>query len=177
MSSHDYASTIRAIESKGYKVEFVPIQWERTTIDDWSKEFSAVYGRYKPSDAIIAGFSYGAMTALKVAAERVPSELWLFSLSPYFSEDIPNLKLAWLRTIGKQRQERFSRLSFNKIAPEITCKTRLFIGELEASMYPDLSKRTDQAHMAIKNSKLIKIPGCGHDVTSTKYIKAIKSTI
>jgi len=177
LKNRDYDTTIKAIEAKGYKVEFVPIQWKRTTIDDWGKQLNEVYEQLKPEDTILAGFSYGAMTVLKAAADRMPSELWLFSLSPYFSEDIPLLKLAWLRTIGKQRKERFWRVSFNRLAPAITCKTLLFIGDNESSKYPDLKRRVEQAHTLLKGSKLIRIPGGKHDSTNPEYIDAIEHGI
>src|ERR1035437_7799397 len=88
MKSRDYASTIRAIESQGYEVKFVPINWKRTTIDQWVEELDAEYGKCDPKQTIIAGFSFGAMTAFVTATKRNPFELWLFSLSPYFVEDL-----------------------------------------------------------------------------------------
>jgi pimeloyl-ACP methyl ester carboxylesterase len=177
LETDDYIATIKAIQSKGYNVVFVPINWYRTTIDDWVNELSDTYAKYAPSETILAGFSYGAMTVLVEAAQRQPSELWLFSLSPYFSEDIPLLKLAWLRTIGKQRTERFWRQSFNSLARKITCKNLLFIGQNEAKKYPYLDKRVNIAHEMLAHNELIRIPNCDHDVTSREYIEGIRSAI
>ena len=175
--THDYMATISAIENRGYKVVFIPIEWRHTSIDDWIAQLNVLYEKYDSKETILAGFSYGAMTVFGAAGQRLPSELWLFSLSPYFTEDMLVLKLAWLRSIGKQRQERFWRMSFVKIAPKITCKVLLFIGKKEALKFPPLKKRVMQANKQLRNVRLIEIPDCGHDVTSAPYIGAIQEVI
>ncbi|MDB5175644.1 MAG: hypothetical protein JWM81_502 [Candidatus Saccharibacteria bacterium] len=177
LTTHNYRATISAIEGKGYKVVFVPISWKRTTLDDWVAQLNAVYQKHEPQDTILAGFSYGSMVAFTAASQRLPVELWLFSLSPYFAEDIPLLKQVWLRNIGKRRQESFARVSFNKLAAAITCKTLLFIGELEAAKYPLINSRSQQAHKLLPSSKLIRIPSCDHDVTSKPYVQVIQQTV
>jgi len=177
LDSRHYAKTLKAIEDKGYKVEFVPIHWLRTTITDWVTELNRVYSQHDPKETILAGFSYGSMTAFVAASQRLPGELWLFSLSPYFSEDIPLLKLAWLRTIGKQRTERFWRVSFNELAPKVTCKTLLFAGGREIKKYVIMGKRATEAERLLAHAKLFIIPGVGHDVADSKYIEAIKEHI
>ena len=98
LESRDYVSTISSIETAGYVVKFVPIEWARTTIDDWVAELEAEYSKHDPRDTVLAGFSFGAMTAFVAASKRNPSELWLFSLSGYFDEDIKNkeMKKSWL---------------------------------------------------------------------------------
>jgi len=70
MESRDYASIIRAIKAQGYKVKFVPINWKRTTINQWADELEAVYNKCDPKQTIIAGFSFGAMTAFVVATKQ-----------------------------------------------------------------------------------------------------------
>jgi pimeloyl-ACP methyl ester carboxylesterase len=125
----------------------------------------------------LAGFSFGAMTAFGIATEQNPHELWLFSLSPYFAEDMPNIKKPWLKIIGKHRAEAFRRLSFNQHAKAIRCKTLVFVGELELKKYPLRSNRCQTAHKALPSSKLIIVPDCGHDVANSNYIKAIEKNI
>src|ERR1700745_701040 len=88
IKSRDYTSTVRTIEKQGYKVKFVPINWVRTTIDNWVDELEAVYSKHDPADTILAGFSFGAITAFVAAVKQNPFELWLFSLSGYFDEDV-----------------------------------------------------------------------------------------
>jgi predicted alpha/beta hydrolase family esterase len=173
LESRDYPGLIKAIEKCGYKVKFIPIKWKHTTINDWVAQLHEEYLKHDPKDVILAGFSFGSMTAFVEAARRQPAELWLFSLSPYFAEDLPMLKDRWKNDIGKKRVEAFSKLSFNELIKDISCKTLLFAGSKELKKYPDLAYRFEDAHTKIKNSKFIVAEGAGHDVAHPNYIKAI----
>jgi pimeloyl-ACP methyl ester carboxylesterase len=177
LNSRDYKKTIKAIEEKGYKVKFVPIKWRWTTINDWVQELDKEYTKYNPKNVILAGFSFGSMTAFISATERNPLELWLFSLSPYFSDDISKMKKLWLKYIGKHRDIAFSKLDFNKLAQKIKCKTLIFVGEAEAKKYPLLDNRTKVAHKKIRNSRVIIVPNCKHDVADERYITSIQENI
>lgn len=175
MKTHDYSRTISAIESKGYHVVFVPINWRYTVITDWVRQVNLVYAKYDAAQTIVAGFSYGAVTALVVAAQRNPSELWLFSLSPYFAEDMPNMKEVWLRRIGKRRVEAFKQLSFAKLAKLVTCKTIMVVGDHEANPFMYNRVKTAQRVMPHVDSTIS--PNTWHDITSDAYIKTIKKII
>lgn len=177
LTSRNYASTIKAIEGRGYKVIFVPIDWKYKTITDWVTEFESTYTKYNPATTILAGFSYGSMIALISASKRPPAALWLFSLSPYFAEDLPNLNPTWLRGIGKRRVMDFQRLAFTPIATTITSPTLIFYGEKEASVWPPMKHRAEEARRLIKNSQLIQVPGAHHDVTDSRYIAEIKKAM
>jgi len=177
LTSRNYQKTIKAIEEKGYKVKFIPIKWLRTTINDWVNELEKEYLKYDPKNVILAGFSYGSMTAFISATKKNPSELWLFSLSPYFSDDMSKMKKLWLKYIGKHRDVAFSKLDFNQLAPKIKCKTLIFIGEAEMKKYPIMKNRTKIAHQKIKNNKVIIVPNCKHDVADDRYITSIKENI
>lgn len=175
ISTRRYGNVLAAIEAMGYTANFVPLHWKRTTIDDWVKEFDAVYASYDPAQTVLSGFSYGAMTAFVAAAHRLPFALWLFSLSSYFAEDIVALKREWLlRDIGKRRTESFSHLSFAELAPLVICPTYIFVGEKEAEKYPLLAARCAEAARVLKYGTLIRVPECGHDVTHPNYIAAIR---
>lgn len=173
----DHAGLLKTIEAEGYKTVFVPITWERTTIDNWLLDFKKVYAKYDPDSTILAGFSYGAMTVLLAAAERPPAELWLFSLSPWFAEDIPQLKKHWVDMRGKRRMASFGKLHFNQLAPKITSKTLILLGETEAKRWPVMVPRSHAAHTLIKNSRLVMAPGADHNITSPTYIQAISQAI
>lgn len=177
IDSRDYKAVISAIERHGYKVTFVPIQWKRTTLPSWAEELRSVYNKHKPEETILAGFSYGSMTALDVATERNPSELWLFSLSPYYADDITEMKPAWLKEIAKMRADFFRRYEFAPLAEKVRCKTTLFVGEKEVNKYPIIGSRSEKASKTIKNSTLIIIPATDHDVADPRYISAIESYI
>ena len=179
LKSRDYASTISAIEGRGYKVKFVQINWKRTTIDQWVDELAAVYSKCDPKQTIIAGFSFGAMTAFVTAAKRNPIELWLFSLSPYFAEDLKskNMKQTWLKEIGHRRVTAFSKLNFAKLSVTIECKTLLFAGQLEIDKWPVIGERVVNADKLLSNTTLTIVQDAGHDVANTQYIDAIKRSI
>jgi pimeloyl-ACP methyl ester carboxylesterase len=177
LETRPYHKTIEAIEKAGYKVKFIPIKWKRTTIIDWVAQLEEEYLKHDPKNTILAGFSFGSMTAFVEAANRPPAELWLFSLSPYFAEDLPMLKDRWKDGIGKKRVKAFSELSFNELVKSISSKTLIFAGGEEMKRYPMLSYRFEDAHTKIKNSKFIIAKGAGHDVTHPSYVKAIEESI
>jgi pimeloyl-ACP methyl ester carboxylesterase len=177
LETRPYHKTIEAIEKAGYNVQFIPIKWKRTTIIDWVAQLEEEYLKHDPKNTILAGFSFGSMTAFVEAANRPPAELWLFSLSPYFAEDLPMLKDRWKDGIGKKRVKAFSELSFNELVKSISSKTLIFAGGEEMKRYPMLSYRFEDAHTKIKNSKFIIAKGAGHDVTHPSYIKVVINNI
>jgi pimeloyl-ACP methyl ester carboxylesterase len=171
--SRDYETVLEAIAEKRYLVRFVPIDWKRTTINDWTNELDRTYHHYDPKDVILAGFSYGAMTAFVVASQRTPSALWCFSLSPYFAEDLRSMrmKLSWLKAIGLRRTKAFAELEFSNLAQRIHCETLLFVGSNEQ---PIVKERAYASHHQVRNSHLMVIPGGGHDVGDAAYIAGIR---
>jgi pimeloyl-ACP methyl ester carboxylesterase len=177
LENRPYSKLIIAIEIAGYKVRFMPIQWKHTTINEWLVQLENEYLKLDPANTILAGFSFGSMIAFAEAARRAPAELWLFSLSPYFAEDLPLLKDRWKEGIGKKRVKAFSELAFNELVKNISSKTLIFAGDEEMKRYPMLSYRFEDAHSKIKNSKFIVADNAGHDVTNLNYIKAISANI
>lgn len=176
-TSRDYDAVVRAIEARGHDVMFIDIDWKRSTIDDWAKILKSKYDHYDPREVILAGFSYGAMTALVVAAESTPKELWLFSLSPYFKEDIPGLKQVWLNSIGKRRTEAFTLLEFSDLAARTNCPVKLAAGELEIKKYPDIGHRFEVAKHQFRDCQAEIARGAGHAVDHPSYIRAIDKLI
>jgi pimeloyl-ACP methyl ester carboxylesterase len=172
-----YANLIKAIEKAGYQTKFIPIKWTRTTIKDWTAQLEEEYLKHDPKNTILAGFSFGSMIVFTEAAKRPPAELWLFSLSPYFAEDLPLLKDRWKKGIGKKRLNAFETLKFNELVKDISSKTLLFAGEHEMERYPDLAYRFEDAHSKIPGSKFIIVEDTGHEVTHSNYIKAIADNI
>lgn len=179
LESYDYASVIRAIAAAGYKVTFVPIQWKRTIIDNWAEQLETEYVKHDPANTILAGFSFGAMTAFVAASKRNPSELWLFSLSGYFAEDITSkeMKKSWLKNIGHRRAAAFSKLDYKTLASKIECKVLLFTGKIEMDMWPTMRHRTNEAPKYLADAKLTIIENVGHDVANKAYITAVSKQI
>jgi esterase/lipase len=177
METHPYQNLVKGIEGAGYKVIFIPMRWRHTTQKDWLIQLEEEYDKLDPRNTVLAGFSFGSITVFIEAAKRPPSELWLFSLSPYFAEDLPLLKNRWKEGIGKKRLKYFTNLSFNELVKNISSKTLLFAGDQEMKKYPDLAYRFEDAHTKIPDSKLIVAEGVGHDVTHPNYIKTIVEAI
>lgn len=175
IDSRDYRATMRAIESRGYNVVFVPISWSRKTIDDWVVEFGHEYAQYDPADTILAGFSFGATTAFVAATHRQPVEVWLFSLSPYFAEDFvsKNMKKSWVTHIGHRRADAFRRLSFAKLQAKINAPTILFYGQNEIDKWPVMAERAYDAKRRMRYARFVAIPDVGHDIADPAYIQAI----
>lgn len=179
IDSRDYRSTIKAIEAKGYIVKFVRITWPRTTIEKWAQELEAEYAKYNPAQIILAGFSFGAMTAFITATRKNPSELWLFSLSSYFAEDLvsKSQKKTWVNNLGHRRVNAFKALNFKQLASKIECRTLLFYGRKELDDWLIMNERAQGARKYIKNSKLVIVDGVGHDVADKLYIEAVAEAI
>lgn len=179
LDSRDYRSAINEIESRGYKVKFVSINWTRTTIDDWLDELETEYSHHDPKQTILAGFSFGAMTAFVAAAKQNPYELWLFSLSGYFGEDITSkdMKKSWLNSLGHRRVLAFSKLDYKKLASKINCKTLLFAGQTEMDIWPTMKFRTNESPKYLQDAQLTIIKSVGHDVANQNYIHEIGQTI
>lgn len=175
IESRDYASTIKAIRANGYKVKFISINWTRTTIENWVVELEAEYAKHDPEETILAGFSFGAMTAFVAASNQNPSELWLFSLSDYFEEDITgkDMEKGWLSNLGHRRVSAFSNLNYTHHASKITCKVLLFAGQVEMDTWATMKRRTNETPKYLVKSKLTIIQNVGHDVASPLYIAAI----
>jgi esterase/lipase len=177
LENRPYPNLIKAIKKTGYKVKFIPINWKYTTINDWIAQLEKEYLKLDPKNTVLAGFSFGSITVFLEATKRPPAELWLFSLSPYFAEDLPMLKNRWKKGIGIKRVKAFEQIKFNKFVKNISSKTLIFAGELEMKRNPQLNYRFEDAHSKIKNSKFIVAENVDHDVTHPNYIKAIVENI
>jgi esterase/lipase len=176
LQSRDYAAILEAYRQQGYEPQFLSITWKYKTIDDWVRQVQAQVTDDDLRQSLVSGFSFGAMIALTVAAKVNPKQLLLFSLSPYFQEDMP-LPAKWEQWVGKRRVDNFRRLSFDDLAARIHCPTVLFGGSLELERYKNMQKRIDQAHKKISGSQSVVIDGVAHDAAHPAYVKAIKQAL
>ncbi|HXY18153.1 MAG TPA: alpha/beta hydrolase [Candidatus Nitrosopolaris sp.] len=178
VKSRGYRALLDTYKELGYQPEFVRIDWKYKTIDDWVEQVKSEIPKENVQSSLLSGFSWGSMIALAVAAEHTnPKKLLLFSLSPYFAEDLPHVKKPWFRWAGKNRISTFKNFYMNELADKIDCPTVIFIGSKEVSKYSDMRRRTREAHKRIKGSRLVIIDGVKHDVADPKYVAAIKETL
>lgn len=174
MPSRNYAAVLAMLRQANYHPQFVPIHWKHKTINGWSAELLAVYQKHAAKNVVLAGFSYGAMAALAVAAKRPPAALWLCSLSPYFAEDIACLKPRWKQLAGKRRMTAFQNLSCAELIAAVRCPTLLFAGANEESLLLDRSRAVARN---VPGAQLRIALGAGHDITTPAYIAAMKVAI
>ena len=176
LKSRDYGAVLKLYKDLGYEPEFVPIEWKYKTIDDWVQQVLKKLSKRDIQNSVLSGFSFGSSIALAVAADTNPKQLLLFSLSPYFKEDMP-FPDEYLKWHGKRRVENFRNFSMNSLAAKIACPTKIFIGRKEIDRYAEMDERSSQAHQRIKGSQLIVIDDVGHDVGDPKYVEAIRKEL
>jgi pimeloyl-ACP methyl ester carboxylesterase len=180
----DYEGTLKDIENCGYTVRFVPIRWwtddsqeRRTGWDDWWPQVKAAYEEHDPAEVVLAGFSMGALLAFAVAAEQSPAALWLCSVSPYFSEDLPKLRPEIFVRYDQAAIAAFRRLQFAALVTAIRCPTQVFVGEHELE---PAKARALATHQAVGGSRFTLVPGVGHDLANQTYrdflVKAITAS-
>lgn len=172
LKSRDYQAVLDIYKELGYEPHFVPIKWNYKTIDDWVDQVNQQLSKKDIENSLLSGFSFGSMIALAIAAQVNPNKLLLFSLSPYFKEDMP-LKPSWEKWAGKRKTANFKRFSMDKLATRVSCPTQVFIGSKEVSRYPNMNMRAKEAAKRIPGSKLVIVGGVGHDVGDPKYVASI----
>ena len=112
------------------------------------------------------------MIAFLTAKQIKPKVLILCSLSPYFKDDLKDLKPAWVKWWRNNFID--SDYSFTKIAPEINSKTYIVVWDKESK---NCLNRARDAKKKLKNAKLIIIKGAEHNITQKKYLVVVKKLI
>ena len=150
----------------------IQIPWNYRTMRDW-----VVFARKRidpTTENYLFGFSYGAMIALILATEMKSKTIILCSLSPYFKEDLPRVPSSWKAYIGKRRIRDFATLSFKRLASKVTSRTILTVGEHESNV---CHSRVRDAHLRLKNSRLVIIKGAKHNIHQKEYLAAVERII
>jgi len=177
IKSRNYQAVLDVYKNLGYQPKFIKIDWKYKTIDDWVQQTKLAIPKKDLENSLLSGFSYGAVTALVLAARVAnPKTLLLFSLSARFKEDIHKLKPKALKKISKRRLKDFEELSFEQLAAKINCSTSIFIGAKEQKE-PVMKNRSRDAKTKIPSSQLIVIDGVNHDVGDPLYVAAIKKVL
>jgi alpha/beta superfamily hydrolase len=177
LKSRNYQAIMDIYKQLGYQPLFIEVDWKYKTINDWVEQVKAKIPKEDLPNSLLSGFSWGSMIALAIATETSPKQLFLFSLSPYFAEDLPHVKKPWFKWAGKHRTAAFKNFYMDELAAKINCPTTIFIGSKEVSKYSDMKKRTNEAHNRIKNSRKVVVENVGHNVTDPAYIEAIRKEL
>lgn len=176
INSRDYQAVLDVYEQSGYEPVFMPIHWEYKTINDWTKQVVNTVSKEDLQNSLLSGFSFGSMIAFSVAAQINPRQLLLFSLSPYFREDMP-LPKKYEEWAGKRRIAAFKKLSFNQLAAKIYCPATIFLGAKEQEKYKDVRHRSQEAQKRIIGAKFVLVPNTAHDVGDPRYVESIRQIL
>ena len=169
-----YAGVVQLFKNKGFKTVPVKITWNHKVMSDYVREFLSQFDQHESTDEIyLFGFSFGAVISL-ISSEKVnPKMQFLCSLSPYFKEDLPDIKCWWKVFMGINRIKDFEKLSFDELTKNIKCKTYLFAGTKE----PEAERKAKLANQKIRNSELFIINGAKHDISQKVYADRLVEVI
>ncbi len=170
-----YKRIAKAFAERGIEPVQITIDWHHqkpAKFSDYVKQFLQQRKKVKNAEVYVLGFSFGAMIAFLSAARIKPDVLILCSLSPYFLEDHKKLKPDWLKWWQKSIAD--SDYLFSDLAPGITAKTYLIVGDQESQ---SCLTRARQAKKQIANSKLIYARGAKHRMRQKEYFKTVKDLI
>jgi len=169
-----YREVVKSFEARNYQAVLVRISWKYKVMSDYVDEFLDQVTHNNNDKACFFGFSFGAMIALISATRLDIQSLFLFSLSPFFKEDLKNLPKYIKKDIGKKRLEDFEKYSFKELAEQINCRTILAAGERE---HRYLLGRVEDAHNKIKESELFIINKAKHNISQKEYRNKLREII
>ena len=160
-------------ESRWIKPVFVDIEWERKTMKDYVRQFKEKIISLD-DEIYVLWFSFWAMVACIAASELDIEAIFLCSLSPFFSDDLPNIKKWWMSMNGKRRNEEFRNLSFDMLSSNINCKTYILAWDKE---WPEIMHRATEALRLIKWSELHVIENTRHNINERRYLETLEYLI
>lgn len=156
-------------DEKWIKPVYIDIDWKYKTISDYIEQFKAQM--IDCDNYYILGFSFWAMIAFISSQTLKPKGIFICSLSPYFKEDLNHVKKWWLKYIWKNREKDFKTFIFENIAKNISCESVIFVWDKEDEVV--LNRATEYINK-VKNSKLIIVDKCAHDISKPQYLEVIK---
>jgi len=155
----------------------VEIDWEikkKKNFKRYARQFIRQYNQQilpKDTEIYILGFSFGAVTALLSAPKIKPTALLLCSLSPYFKEDLLNLKPTWLKWY---KNEFSNYISFDSVIKNVSTQAYFIVGDKE---HKSCLIRAKDGQKKLKNSTLIFAKGAKHKIGQKEYLKTLKKVI
>jgi len=170
-----YAAVAKLFEKKGIEPIHIDINWKSkhpAQFSDFVSQFLRQYKKPKNAEVYVLGFSYGATTAFLSAAKTKPTAFIFCSLSPYFTEDLPKLKPAWVKWFRKNFEK--SDYSFKEKVVGITAPAHFIYGEKESEA---CAKRARSARRALPNSTLTIAKGAKHNISQKEYLVALERVL
>ena len=175
-SQKEYQKIKSHFENNGFEIIEISITWKRRVMSQYVDEFLSQCIHSNEDKVSVLGYSFGAMIAFISSRYISYTNMYLCSLSPFFKEDLSSTLITWKLILGVRRVKDFSTLSFNEIIENWNPPSNvyLFYGEKE---YSQLISRMKEMHVKIKNSKLISVPNCKHQLSHENYLKMVKENI
>ncbi|HEY4483725.1 MAG TPA: hypothetical protein VI752_00930 [Candidatus Paceibacterota bacterium] len=170
-----YNKIAKFFEMAGIDPIHVEIDWEKNNpkkFDDYNQQFLKVYKKPKGGEVYVLGFSFGATVAFLTAVKTKPKALILCSLSPYFEEDLKDMKLSWVKFFRANFID--SDYSFTKLASKIKNTTYIMVGDREGEI---CLNRARDAKDKIHGSDLIIMKGVEHKIGQKEYLDNIQKVI
>ncbi len=171
----DVAELRGVCNDKGYNMRAVPIDWKGTQDTDWESQVLATACGIPSEQLVLAGFSYGAVAAVRAArTRRRVAGLWLFSLSPRFAgdEDVP-MRPDSLVQCAASLEEPFENIAAGIEADDV----RVFAGTHDSNRPSVMMSRAYRAAEAFPGGHLHIVPYARHDIADPPYLAAIAEHI
>lgn len=170
-----YNKIAKFFEMAGIDPIHVEIDWEKNNpkkFDDYNQQFLKVYKKPKVGEVYVLGFSFGATVAFLTAVKTKPKALILCSLSPYFEEDLKDMKPSWVKFFRANFID--SDYSFTKLASKIKNTTYIMVGNQEGEI---CLNRARDAKDKVQDSHLIIMKGVEHKIGQKEYLDNIQKVI
>lgn len=160
-----YMELIKKLENLWYEVCFVEISWKFRVMTDYVNQAQKQIKSY--GDEVVLGFSFWAMIALKVAENKKFQRVFLCSLSPYFSEDLPLLPKYYMLHLWVRRWHDFSKnYSENTIKNILKNEYSIIYGWDESERLQNRNKKMIEK-LNIKEVSVV--PWVWHDIANSDY--------
>jgi hypothetical protein len=176
VTSAKYSRIASHAKKLGFEVVRVQPQWKK----GWSWQPSYVTAitraiRKEPHEAVLLGFSWGALACFFAAKQVKPSGLILCSLSPWLVEDHYHLEQMCGELYPHLANEQMLKPagSFASVHG-VKAKTVLFIGEKEPAA---MKHRALLVANNIPGAVYKEVRGVGHAVHKPEYQRLVKSAL
>jgi pimeloyl-ACP methyl ester carboxylesterase len=191
----DYNQLDHTLEGEGFRLVLYQPDWSSTPPSQWADDMAAAasWTAAPGEPLILGGFSFGALLAAQAAEKLItagpdaPHVLGIKAVSltclfgkrfdhamKQFPEDKESLLACRADNKPKLHPRAFDTLSSMQLPDIGDCPAHIYVGEHEAPLMKEV------AALAAKRwarSKVIEVPGGGHDVTKPSDLAAIAANI
>ncbi len=176
-TSKTYKTLAKTLKKEGYFPILVAIPWKNSTLSQNITYFMNEYKKIRRKKKYILGFSYGAMIAFIAATKVTASGLILCSLSPYFKEDVLEIKRKTTSPLMIKRYKDFLQFHCQTLVKQLKTQQILMLyGKKEAFL---LIRRVKEAfkYMPSAHKQLLPIKNTDHNIGNKRYLNQIHKAV